>query len=323
VRPNQTSIGLHQENIFHSNMNVPNVPYINVEEGTEVSHKMVVQTPLSTEMGGMFGMNLNEDSFVDPPGINIRSSNSQFENMTNKTYKVPIVDWANSQIFQMVLDGNIELNLENSNRFFKSDEIDYIVQMMKKRYKDFKTTDMLMPFFRKGKNTLKMLMDSLEIGRDSSIYEKIDHNYSEITLENCFKVLIRCKMCFEARESLKVILEDIAAHEIYLKDVFDKIENHLESSTDDDEREELRRKGETLTFYARNIIRNIHRFVNEHKIFGNTFVFNNRKIDKNIRREIGELRKLLELYELYIPEKNPREMVERPDISQYRHLKQK
>ena len=112
-------------------------------------------------------------------------------------------------------------------------------------------------------------------------------------------------------------MEDIAAHEILLAEVFDKIENHLESSTDEEEREELRRKGETLTFYAQNIVRNIREFQRDHKMFGTNFVFANRKIDTNIRREIGELRKLLEIYELYISENNPKEMVERPDISKY------
>lgn len=102
--------------------------------------------------------------------------------------------------------------------------------------------------------------------------------------------------------------------------MFEKIEDHLESSTDEEEREELRRKGETLTFYAHNIIKNIRKFQQDHKVFGNTFVFANRKIDSNIRREIGELRKLLELYELYIPENNPKEMIDRPDISKYRDL---
>ena len=125
-------------------------------------------------------------------------------------------------------------------------------------------------------------------------------------------------MCFEARIALEEILNDIAAHEILLSQVFEKIENHLESSTDEEEREELRRKGETLAFYAQNIIRNIRKFLEDHRMFGSSFVFANRKIDSNIRREICELRKLLELYELYISEKNPKEMVERPDIKEYR-----
>jgi hypothetical protein len=319
-KPNIRSFGLHHDNTKSSNISPPNFGYLKVEKENENEQNIGVTTPMTSEIGGIFGMNMNDESFNESNGfgINILGSKSQFTDYNAKSHKIPIIDWADSQIFQMVLNGNTELNKDSSNRFFKPDEIDYIVHMMKKRYKDFKTTDMLMPFFRKGKNTLQLLMDSLEIGQ---IYEKIDTNYQEITLENCFKILIRCKMCFEARNSLKIILTDIAAHEILLKDVFQKIENHLESSTDEEEREDLRRKGETITFYAKNIIRNIRKFQNDHKVFGNTFVFSNRKIDSNIRREIGELRKLLELYELYIPQNNPKEMVERPDISEYRYLK--
>ena len=105
-----------------------------------------------------------------------------------------------------------------------------------------------------------------------------------------------------------------------MKDVFDKIENHLESSTDEEQRDELKRKGETLAFYAYNIVTNIRKFQQEHKVFGTTFVFANRKIDSNIRREIGELRRLLELYDLYISETNPKEMWPRPDLSLFRKI---
>ena len=187
--------------------------------------------------------------------------------------------------------------------------------MMRKRYKDFKTNDMLGPFFIKGKNTLKLLLDSLDM---EFLYDKIQAEYTEITLENWFKILIRCKMLFEARIQLKDILEDIAAHDMLIKDVFTKIEEHLDSSTDEEQREELRWKGETLSFYAKGIVAKIRQFQHDHKIFGNNFVFSNRKIDTNIRREIGELRRLLEIYNLQISEDDPKELWSRPDIKLYR-----
>jgi hypothetical protein len=127
-------------------------------------------------------------------------------------------------------------------------------------------------------------------------------------------------MCYEARLSLKEILEDIAAHEIYLSELFETIESHLEPSIDKFELEDLRRKAETISFYALRIVKNIRKFHEDHRMFGNDFVFANRKIDANIRREIGELRKLLEIYELYISETDPKEMVERPDLTRYRDL---
>lgn len=44
---------------------------------------------------------------------------------------------------------------------------------------------------------------------------------------------------FQCYDLLQEILEDIATHEIYMQDVIQKIEKHLESSTDEEEREEL------------------------------------------------------------------------------------
>lgn len=159
------------------------LPYPQIHEPSELGENYGTATPINFDMGGIFNMNLNEESAVDPQefGINIRSNPSQFDGTSQKPHKVPIIDWAESQIFQMVLDGDIQLNKENSNKFFKKEEIDYIVHMMKKRYKDFKTTEMLSPFFKKGKNTLHMLMYSLDIGE---VYERVDANYAEVTLEN-------------------------------------------------------------------------------------------------------------------------------------------
>lgn len=55
---------------------------------------------------------------------------------------------------------------------------------------------------------------------------------------------------FECYDLLWIILEDIARHEILLKDVIEKVEKHLESSTDEEEWEELLFKGEAIAFYA-------------------------------------------------------------------------
>lgn len=162
----------------------PNIAYIQVSEGQEPLETYSANTPMTYDVGGgMFGMNLNDESAIDPQefGINIRSNITNFEDTAKKSHKVEIIDWADSQIFQMVLDGDIELNKEKNNMYFRFEEVDYIVHMMKKRYRDFKTASALMPFFRKGKNTLEMLMNSLEIGH---VYAKVDFNYQEITLEN-------------------------------------------------------------------------------------------------------------------------------------------
>lgn len=158
-----------------SNLSPVGNSFLQVDDGQEQPEIYDINTPMGNENPGIFN-------------INIKSSMSNFTEIAQTFHKVKAIDWEESAIFQMVLDGNIELNQDKNNKYFNFDEIDYIVHMMKKRYRDFKTTDMLNPFFRKGKNTLELLMGSLEIGQ---LYGKIDMNYSHITLENCFKILIR------------------------------------------------------------------------------------------------------------------------------------
>jgi len=162
---------LNEEN---NNTSPPDNSYIQVDDGQDPPEIFDINTPMENENPAIFN-------------INIKSSMSNFTEIAQKFNKVKVIDWEESRIFQMVLNGNIELKTEKAT-IFNLDEIDYIVHMMKKRYRDFKTTDLLNPFFRKGKNTLQLLMHSLEIGQ---LYEKIDMNYNHITLENCFKILIR------------------------------------------------------------------------------------------------------------------------------------
>lgn len=48
----------------------------------------------------------------------------------------------------MVLNGDTELNKNMEKKYFLRDELDYIIEMMQKRYKDFKSNDLLKPFFK-------------------------------------------------------------------------------------------------------------------------------------------------------------------------------
>ena len=161
-----------------NNLSPPENSYIQVDEHQDPNEYFNLNTPMNSDHPGIFNMNGEENSGMP---INIKSSMSHFTETAQKFHKVKVIDWEESEIFQMVLDGDTELNKEKSNKVFNLEEVDYIVLMMKKRYRDFKTTDMLNPFFRKGKNTLKMLMESLELG---PLFGKIDMNYSHITLEN-------------------------------------------------------------------------------------------------------------------------------------------
>lgn len=132
------------------NKDSPKREFPKISERAENLDRYGETSPINYEMGGIFGMNMNEESVKDvrEEGINVRTSHSNFSDPADNGQKIEIVDWAKSKIFQQVLDGDIGINKERKNIYFQPEEVDYIIEMMRKRYRDFKTNDMLKPFFK-------------------------------------------------------------------------------------------------------------------------------------------------------------------------------
>ena len=132
------------------NNDSPKREFPKISERAENLNRYGETNPINNEMGGIFGMNMNEESVKDvrEEGINVCTSHSNFSDPAYNNQKIEIVDWAKSTIFQQVLDGDIGINKERQNIYFQPEEVDYIIEMMKRRYRDFKTNDMLKPFFK-------------------------------------------------------------------------------------------------------------------------------------------------------------------------------
>lgn len=64
-------------------------------------------------------------------------------------------------------------------------------------------------------------------------------------------------------------------------------------------------KGETIAYYSQKIVQNCWKFITEHKTFGKSFIFRRKDYPSSLKKGTGELRKLLEVYEIYIPTENP------------------
>lgn len=78
-------------------------------------------------------------------------------------------------------------------------EVEYVLDMIKNAYNDFKRTDVMRPFYMKALETLRYLLQEQKI---EPIFDRVADEYSEITLENTMKLLIRCKLTFGSRTSL-------------------------------------------------------------------------------------------------------------------------
>ena len=76
-------------------------------------------------------------------------------------------------------------------RYFKADEIEYMINLFRYSSKDFNKIDMLKPLFNKALNTLEKIMDELMLG---FLFDRISVKIVDISPENTMKILLRCKM---------------------------------------------------------------------------------------------------------------------------------
>jgi hypothetical protein len=104
-----------------------------------------------------------------------------------------------------VLDGNMTRYSEG--------EVEYVLDMIKNAYNDFKRTDVMRPFYMKAMETLKFLLSEQKI---DPIFDRVQEEYAEITLENTMKLLIRCKMAFSSRTLLITMFELITQYDEHM-----------------------------------------------------------------------------------------------------------
>jgi len=127
--------------------------------------------------------------------------------------KIPCNDWAQSFFFQKVLKGQTKFNPEEDPSFFREEEIDYILTMIKEQYRDFRENDLTRPFFIKGIQTLKRLLADLGL---EGLFGKLCKKYDEVSIENTFKIMIRIRMLFSCWHDLESLLTNITRHEILM-----------------------------------------------------------------------------------------------------------
>ena len=60
------------------------------------------------------------------------------------------MDWAYTLLFARILSKDTEFNPEQDISLYVEKEVDYVIDMMKNKYKDFKRSEIIRPFFLKS-----------------------------------------------------------------------------------------------------------------------------------------------------------------------------
>jgi hypothetical protein len=70
----------------------------------------------------------------------------------------PVVDWAFTPLFTRAINDDISFNVQKEMSMYEEKEVDYVIDMMKNKYKEFKRSDIMRPFYLKAQLTLKALL---------------------------------------------------------------------------------------------------------------------------------------------------------------------
>jgi hypothetical protein len=153
---------------------------------------------------------------------------------------------------------------------YKENEVDYVIDMMKNKYKEFKRSDIMRPFNLKAQQTLKILLNEQALNQ---VYEKQSAKYSEITIENTMKLLIRCKLAFHARQMLSDILKQLILYELLAVELKDLIDEFPHYKVTLEEYDQINAKGNQVLSNGHQLLMKIKGLRSCHKQFKTPFIF--------------------------------------------------
>lgn len=114
---------------------------------------------ISPALGNQYGGHVDGCRFPEGEGDseNEEGSLKRKQFLAKNKLMVPIVDWAFTPMFERAISDDISFNSEKDLSKYEEKEVDYVIDMMKNKYKDFKRSDIMRPFYLKAQLTLKCL----------------------------------------------------------------------------------------------------------------------------------------------------------------------
>lgn len=74
------------------------------------------------------------------------------------------MDWKTSLIKKKIDEGRLLFNEENDSKYYREDEMEYTINLLRYSTKDFANLEVLKPIFNKSLNTLEKVMEELMLG---------------------------------------------------------------------------------------------------------------------------------------------------------------
>lgn len=224
------------------------------------------------------------------------------------SYPNSYVEWSLSNIYTDIVSNSLkEFNHERSFKLLAESEVDYVLDMMETRYKDFKKTEMLKPFFLKAIMTFRKLAEAMGLMPNQA--EVMLEGYEHMDIDTTIGLLKKLKRLFWNRAVVVGVLGDVKQREIMTKLVKDQIMKLLDAG---DMRNITLHAVEVLKQHLASIydldfritsgIKNLY---TEGLIFGNIntkgkmlFKFSNRDYAQHIVEDTNSLNNLIQMLQI-------------------------
>eukprot|EP00347_Sterkiella_histriomuscorum_P014584 403360325 len=223
---------------------------------------------------------------------------SQDSGMRRKERDLQALDWANTQIYKDILashrqnyynkddDRNSILNTkfkQVEDDIYTETEVQFHSSILKKKQHskdDLVPADELHEIFNKSLRTLKSQMKKLLLQKTfEAIKEQYQTSQAKETINNCIKLLLRCKKMYEAEISITKILRQVISREKQK----DKLEHFIENRQLD----HLSKCFDDMMILSSKILFQIDTLANEHRNFKRQFIFNKSDYTEQIQSDAG------------------------------------
>lgn len=204
------------------------------------------------------------------------TSISQKSKATNPqdTKREPAVkDWALTPLYEEYerRGKNVYPN-PNEARHYTEDEVARVYEFIESRYGNKANDKAIITFYQKAMDTLFLLTDDQ---LDFNTYRKIQEMYAKPDVTNTLKLLLRCRLIYQARRQIVDIFDNIRLFKVLRAKAKNLINLHMDFLADAKlTTSRLRKVCKEIEMIQKQLLESLVSFLKNHKLFGNKcFVF--------------------------------------------------
>ena len=206
-----------------------------------------------------------------------------------------------------------DVGVESSAKgLFDEDEVYQLIGQIKSSQKTLRGSEKLQTIFHKALDTLQELMMCMN---QTILFAMIAKKYTEVTMDNTVKLLVRCKQLLQSRSLAYKTLNGIHTFENATSKIRRDVDNFLESSPREELIQEITKEAmEDLPKLVQETLGNIVELRDQYKLFSkmgattskgnqvlNVMAYKRRDAMRYLLREYEAIKRLVQVVDVHMP----------------------